>query len=91
MKTDLCTKVVLTVIALALIGNLLKPMLTPSAVQAKDGGKFEHVQSNVGLVISFFDTKTGNLWVYHKEGDQDKISEFKRVELGKPLQEIKGP
>jgi hypothetical protein len=91
MKTDFYTKAVLTVIALVLIGILLKPVLTPSAVEAKDRVKFEHVQSSVGLVISFFDTQTGNLWIYHREKGQDKISGFKLVELGKHLQEIKLP
>jgi hypothetical protein len=84
MKIDFYTKLVLTVIALALDDNLLKLFLTPSTVQARDGGKFEHVQSSVGLIISFFDTKTGNLWLYHNEKGQAKISGFKLVEIKVP-------
>jgi hypothetical protein len=91
MKIDLYTKVILTVIALALIGNLLKSVLTPPAVQARNGGKFEHLQSSVGFAVSFFDTRTGELWSYYEDGPQVKVSGLKLIELGKPLQEIKAP
>ena len=91
MNTDFYTKVILTVIDLALIGNLLKPVLTPSAVQAGSGDKFEHLQAI--SPTQFFDTKTGDVWGYEYKGGVDlPLSwQYRLVELGKPLQKIKGP
>jgi hypothetical protein len=90
MKMDLYTKITLTIIALLLMGNLLKSVLTPSVVQAREDAKFSHLQysmSTAGVVI-FFDTKTGNMWFYH---DEKPNSILKLNELGKPLQFIELP
>jgi hypothetical protein len=90
MKMDLYTKITLTIIALALIGNLLKPVLSPSVVQAREDAKFSHLQysmSTAGVVV-FFDTKTGNVWFYH---DEKPTSIIKLNELGQPLQFIDLP
>ena len=92
MKIDLYTKVFLTVIDLALVGNLLKPVLKPSTVQAAGEGKFGHVQVLQGFMgLLFFDTKTGDLWLYNGGASpkESKVSRIKIVELGQPLQEIK--
>jgi hypothetical protein len=85
MKTDFYTKVVLTVIALALVGNLLKPVVMPSAVQAAGVGKFEHL-IHFGLG-GFFDTKTGDIWEY-RYPDGSVAKHYILVEPGKPLQKI---
>jgi hypothetical protein len=88
MKTDIYTKVVLTVIALALIGNLLKPVLTPSTVQAAGEGKFDHVQIVQGAVgLFFFDSKTSDLWHYGGISKETQILRFRLVELGQPIQQ----
>jgi hypothetical protein len=90
MKMDLYTKITLTIIALLLMGNLLKSVLTPSVVQAREDAKFSHLQysmSTAGVVV-FFDTKTGNMWFYH---DEKPNSILKLNELGKPLQFIELP
>jgi hypothetical protein len=87
---DLYTKITLTIIALLLMGNLLKSVLTPSVVQAREDAKFSHLQysmSTAGVVV-FFDTKTGNMWFYH---DEKPNSILKLNELGKPLQFIELP
>ena len=84
---DLYTKITLTIIALVLTGNLLKPVLSPSVVQAREEAKFSHIQysmSTAGVVV-FFDTKTGNVWFYH---DEKPTSILKLNELGQPLQFI---
>jgi hypothetical protein len=90
MKMDLYTKITLTIIALLLMGNLLKSVLTPSVVQAREDAKFSLLQysmSTAGVVV-FFDTKTGNMWFYH---DEKPNSILKLNELGKPLQFIELP
>lgn len=73
MKIDLYTKIVLTVIALALTFNLLKPVLLPSDVAAEEGKKYGHFQlSTAAGVVYFFNTETGDLWVY----DQSDVKKF---------------
>ena len=86
MKLDWYTKAVLTIIAFALVGNLLKPLITPPSVQAAGEGKFGHVQASVGFGgVLFFDTKTGDVWGY--DFPQGTLAgAFRLVELGKPLQ-----
>ena len=90
MKMDLYTKITLTIIALVLIGNLLKPVLSPSVVQAREEAKFSHLQYSINTegVVVFFDTKTGNMWFYH---DEKPHAILKLNELGKPLQFIELP
>ena len=83
MKLPLYTKIVLTVIALALVGLLVKPLAVPSTAQAGPGAKFEHIQfAFYDGGIAFFDTKTGDLWAY----SGGKANGIRLVELGKPLQ-----
>jgi hypothetical protein len=93
MKTDFYTKVILTVIALGLIGNFLQPVfLTPPPVQAAGEEKFGHVQmvtSQAG--IGFFDTRTGDVWEY--VGGISGTTNIKRsrlVALGQPIQKLQG-
>jgi len=85
MPLDWYTKVVLTIIALALVGNLVKPVVTPPPVIAQASvGKFDHLRPYTG---AFFDTRTGDIWSFD---DEDKpVSVGRLVELGKPLQKVK--
>lgn len=82
MKIDLYTKIVLTVIAFILLASWLKPLISPDAAQATSGGKFAHIQvSAISGGIVFFDTRTGDLWVYQPEKAPQKRT---ITELGKP-------
>jgi len=94
MKTDLYTKTVLTVIAVALMGIFLKPIVTPSTVQAVGVRKFGHLQSVGAFGTTFFDTTTGGLWFHdiekmEKGGNLPLFTQYQLVELGKPLQKIR--
>lgn len=88
MKPDFYTKAVLTIIALALMGHLLKPEVMPEAAPAAGEGKFGHVQAHFAIsgtfVPAFFDTKTGGFAVYNADGSAAK--HYRLVEVGKPLQ-----
>jgi hypothetical protein len=86
IKIDLYTKVVLTVIALALVGNLFRPVVMPGAAQAKDDGKFEYL-IHFGLA-GFFNTKTGDIWEYDYPSG-NVLRHYKLVEVGQPLQKVK--
>jgi len=88
MKTDRSTKIILTVIAFALVANLIGSVLTPSKVHAGWGAKYEDIQM-VGLGNIFFDKKTGDIWIY--SGDNlNVLSHYKLIELGKDLQKVSG-
>jgi hypothetical protein len=91
MQLDGYTKVLLTIIALALLGNLLKPAATPSTVQAAGEGRFGQVQANFTtpgtFATAFFDTHTGELAVYNADGSPAK--HYRLVEVGKPLHVLK--
>lgn len=87
MKLDLYAKIVLTVIALALVGLLVKPLVVPSTAQAGPGAKFEQIQFATGFGgTAFFDTRTGDIWVH---SGREITHHVRLVELGRPLQEIK--
>lgn len=83
MKTDWYLKIILTIIAVALIINIIKPIATTVTAQASNGnGKFatlvSHGEGN------FFDTATGYVWHY---GDMSGKFQYctKLVELGKDM------
>ena len=86
MKTDLYTKTVLTVIALALAGLLFLQINSPATAQSQNGGKFQYVQHVEGF--RFFDTNTGNIFVYRSTTGR-LVTQHKLVELGKPLERVK--
>ncbi len=82
MRIDLYTKVVLTVIA-GLLGVIaLRPYVGPEVVQAQ--GAFAGVQySALGVGFSFFDPRTGDLWVYNSGGSLAGNQRLTR--LGQPM------
>ena len=82
MRIDLYTKVVLTVIAVALTTIACNPLIHPSGVAAD--GPLAGVQTSfaAGLGIFVFDTKTGQMWIYeHKKAEY----EGKITRVGEPL------
>ncbi len=83
MKIDRYTKVILTIIAVALIINIVKPIVIPVTAQANiGGGKFAHLQ--VYGEIEFFDTTTGNVWHYSQRSGEFQYC-TKMVELGRNM------
>ena len=84
MRIDLYTKVVLTVIAVALTTIACNPLIHPSGVAAD--GPLAGVQTSfaAGLGIFVFDTKTGQMWNY---GNGIRKPEYfgKITKVGEPL------
>lgn len=80
MRIDFFTKTILTLIALLLAVNVLKPILQPQAAMAD--GPYNSVQfSYSGGSHAFFDTSSGDVWEY---GDNGRFKQHYRVhELGK--------
>ena len=80
MRIDLYTKTILTLVALLLAVNVLKPILQPQAAMAD--GRFSSVQfSYSGGNHAFFDTRSGDVWEY---GDSGHFKQHYKVhELGK--------
>jgi hypothetical protein len=63
MRSDLYSRIVLTVIAIALIANALNPYVNPfTTVRAQ--GTFSGVQFGGASGLSFFDARTGEFWSY---------------------------
>lgn len=90
MKVDAYTKIILTIIAAALLINIAKPIMTPSFAQTENSRKFEHLQMGFVLgmegMVYFFDSVTGNIWLYGQ--NLNPIKGLKLVELGEPLKEM---
>jgi hypothetical protein len=76
MKIDTYTKIVLTIIALALIINIIMP------ITSGGGGKFSHLQ--VYGMVEFFDTTTGKIWHYDQRSGEYQFS-TQLIELGKNM------
>ena len=87
MKLDWYTKVILTIIALALVMNLIEPLRIPLPVEAASGGaKFGHLE--VVGTIGFFDPNTGDYWTYNAASGILQ-RHFKLIEPGKDLERLK--
>jgi hypothetical protein len=84
MRTDLYTKTILTIIALLLAVIVLKPFVTPSIANAQTSLNGIQVSFG-GTGLWFFDTKTGDIWVYSMQDLSDVTHVGKIVELGKPI------
>ena len=84
MRIDLYTKAILTIIALLLAVIALKPLFQPQPAMAQ--GNFSSVQfSSSPGGLKFFDTRTGEIWLYQENGGQ-MYQHFKITQLGKPVQ-----
>ena len=85
MKLDLYTKVVLTAIMLLLGVIAFRPLVHPDTT-ANAQGSFAGVQFS-GPGISFFDSRTGDLYEYRVDGTT--ISHHRLTKLGQPLVVVK--
>ena len=78
MRIDLYTKTILTIIALFLAMTVLKPIFQPQPAMAE--GKYAAIQfSYSGGDHAFFDTRSGDVWEYDKDGhfrQHHKVHEF---------------
>ncbi|MBU1398160.1 MAG: hypothetical protein KKH85_04620 [Proteobacteria bacterium] len=86
MRIDRYTKVILTIVAVALFSLIVQSGTTTLSAQAVTREKFGYVHpvSNT----SYFDTNTGEMYTY--DGATGKlVYHWKIVELGKPLQLLK--
>ena len=79
MQIDVYTKTMLTIIAMTLLAILFKPVFTPLPAHARDQ-RYSHIQAVSNA--SFFDTRTGTLYVYSGE---ELAYERRLVDLGLPM------
>jgi hypothetical protein len=93
MKPDLYTKAVLTVIALVLLVIACKPYVNP-VITAEAQGSFAGVQLSAtwvpgvdgGILYTFFDPGTGEIWAYSARGDTTRFLRHDQVvKFGQPL------
>jgi FlaG/FlaF family flagellin (archaellin) len=82
MKIDTCTKAILTVIAVMLTVIALRPLVSPESASAQAGAftgiQYSHAQGD----YTFFDSRTGDIWVYVADGT---ILTSRVTKLGAPL------
>ena len=84
MRNDIYTKAVLTVIAIMLSVIALRPIVRPeTSVQAQG---FAGASPVGGSCCSFFDGRTGDVWIYDSYA---KPSHYRMSKLGAPLTEVK--
>jgi hypothetical protein len=81
MRIDLYTKIVLTLILLLLVVNTLRPFVQSQPVLAQEN--FSGVQFSGSSSFCFFDSQTGDLWMYHTDGGQPL--HYKLTRPGGPL------
>lgn len=88
MKLDPYAKVVLTVIALALVTIACNQYINPKT-SASAQGPFAGLQAGSANEAFFFDTRTGELWVYYVGLNEGSTGHFRRkfrlTRLGQPL------
>jgi hypothetical protein len=86
MRTDTYTKIMLTIIAFMLTLIACKTVVSPEKnVNAE--GPFAGVQfSNWYGQPEFFDTRTGEIWAYVKDGEQWYLAaKYKIAKPGEPM------
>jgi hypothetical protein len=82
MRIDLYTKTILTLIALLLGVVALKPIIQPQPVSAQASLAGVQFSGSVGG-FWLFDTKTGDVWAYEKQGSNTAVTHVGRVpEIG---------
>ncbi len=90
MKSDIYTKAVLTLIAVALCAIACKPFVSPEITVKAQSSSFAGVQmAQAGLEISFFDTKNGEVWHYGFDRDAKTfvlVDKIRLVKLGQPME-----
>jgi hypothetical protein len=92
MKPDIYTKGVLTAIVILLAVIAAKPIFQPDAtVSAQSpfsGIQFSYFDSRGEEYWRFFDTRTGELWVYGY-ANLKPLSMYRLRKLGEPLELVK--
>jgi len=88
MRTDTYTKIMLTVIAFMLTLIACKTVISPEQTATAEGpfsGLQFHTSPNNSY--TFFDAKTGEIWIYiqHADGRPAVESKLRLVKLGEPL------
>jgi hypothetical protein len=88
MKIDLYTRIALTLICLFLGIIALEPFLQPDPGFAAYDDKFGNMQFAVNMQGAyFFDTRTGEIWNYIREGSNMVNQKLGTVaKMGEPLQ-----
>ena len=83
MKIDRMTKISLWLIVLFLSIIAFRPILTPPPVLAQTGLQGIQMTPAPQGALSFFDSRTGDIWVYSTEGAP--VWHMKIAKLGQPL------
>jgi hypothetical protein len=84
MKPDLYTKIVLTVIALALVMIACNQYANPKTSVSAQGPFAGVLPVAFGDTFVFFDARSGELWVY--DGSSLRLQKkFRLTTLGQPL------
>jgi hypothetical protein len=88
MKMDRYTKTVFTLICLFLGILAIRPLVLPTPGFADYGDKFERYQFSVNMQGAyFFDTKTGEIWNYIRDGSNIVVQKMGTIKtMGEPLQ-----
>jgi uncharacterized membrane protein len=86
MKADLYTKAVLTVIAFMLVMIGCHQYVSPTTTVNAEG-QFAGVQFTGPTPFSFFDTRTGQVWVYYPNGGT--LKKYRLTGIGGALVEAK--
>jgi hypothetical protein len=78
MKPDLYTKAVLTVIAVMLTVIACKTVISPGTTASAQSAPFAGVQYSNAPTTSFFDARTGEIWLYDHDyrGDQAEVPDM---------------
>ena len=84
MRIDLYTKVVLTVIMLLLGVIAIRPLVHPDTT-ASAQGPFAGVQFASYGGYTFFDSRTGDIWLYNSPDIPGAPSHLRLTKFGQPL------
>lgn len=88
MRIDWYTKGVLTVIAVLLAVIAFRQYVSPDAVVQAQGA-FAGVPFTNQNWPTFFDSRTGDVWMYHGYGSKETPEHYRLTRLGAPLVEMK--
>ena len=83
MRIDIYTKVVVTVIAFLLGIIAVRPMVRPGVTAQAQGG-FGGLQYSGPTGISFFDSRTGDIWFYESDNGKAYLH-WRMTRPGAPL------
>ncbi len=90
LRIDVYTKIILTVIALALVLLLFKPLFSLTPANAVEEERFSYILP-MG-VSTFFDIRTGDIYYYTLPSGEQEVRlsmQYRLEEPGKPLRRIR--